>query len=179
MASKDFSFDTHKNFLVDFYMKFLYQYEGLYQYLEENSIFWNDEIEFIISIIVKSIKQLKNEKDTLIIKKRLKDRSDKNFITDLLKKTIEKESIIKKLVEKHLTNWEYERLALMDKIILSMAITEIIEIPEIPVRASFDEYIEISKWYSTQRSSKFVNGVLDSVIKKLDKEGKIKLLSNY
>ena len=100
--------------------------------------------------------------------------SIKKFYVDLMKKTAENNKRFDELIENKSKNWEFARIAIMDKIILRLAICEFLYFPDIPPKVTIDEAIEISKKFSTEKSSSFINGILDSILMDLRKEGKIK-----
>lgn len=173
MEADDNSFDADKQFLIKFFDRFLKNEETLYLNLEEQSIYWNDEIEFLISITIKTIKDLKSgspaEIPTLF-----RNEDDRDFALRLLRKAIANHTDHFKLIEKLANNWDVERIAYLDMLIMSLAITEFIEFPSVPVKVSLNEYIELAKSYSTARSGLFVNGILDKAIEQLRTDGVIK-----
>ncbi|MFW5804011.1 MAG: transcription antitermination protein NusB [bacterium] len=158
-----------KQILVDIFTNIILLNEDLEQTLEEQSIFWNDDIDFVIGMIVKTLKNVKNEDNQEDIKlfPLFKNDDDREFVKTLFRKSILKFQENNKLIDNHTKNWEIERIAFIDILLLNLAITEIAEFSSIPTRVSFNEYIEISKFYSTEKSSVFINGVLDKVIKEM------------
>jgi len=168
------NYSTDKKFIIGFYQEFLENSELLYQILEEKSIYWNDEIEFVINMVIKTIKDFKFEKGTLCTLLPLfKNDDDKQFAKNLFRKTVLNSTEYLKLIEDHTKNWDIERIAFIDILIMQMAIAEVIEFPSIPIKVTLNEYIEIIKYYSTTKSSTFINGILDKVINTLQKENKI------
>ncbi|MFC2096838.1 transcription antitermination protein NusB [Bacteroidota bacterium] len=151
--------------------------ELLHQTLEEKNIYWNDDLEFVVSIIQKALKKLKPDSKKFI-PELFKDKEDKKYARDLFRMSVLNYDTNMTLIEKYTDNWDIERIAFMDIIIMQLAITEIIEIKSIPVKVSLNEYIEISKYYSTLKSSIFINGILDKIIlflrenKKINKTGR-------
>jgi len=169
------SYIDDKKFIIDIFEKQIANSELLYQILEEQSIYWNDDIEFVISMIIKTLKNFneKSNENTLLMDL-FKNEDDIEFTKTLYRKTILNHEENVKLIEKFTKNWDVERIAFMDVLIMELAITEIMEIHSIPTKVSFNEYIEISKIYSTDKSSNFINGILDKIIDTLKKENKIK-----
>ena len=144
------------------------------EYLEDKSIYWNDNIEIVETFVLKSIKQFeeaKGAKQPLL--PMFKDAQDKAYAVQLFRKTLVKGQEYRELIEQHLRNWESERIASMDFIIMQMAVAELINFPSIPTNVTMNEYIDLAKHYSTPKSGNFINGVLDSVTNQLKKEGKL------
>ncbi len=149
----------------------LYNSKDLYSKLEEQNIFWNSDIDFVIDMINKTVASFKKNKPEIIVFPELfKKEDDKTFVRDLLLKTVLNHKKYEEIIKSQIVNWDYERIAFSDKITLLMAISEIIEFPSIPIKVSFNEYIELAKNYGTQKSGSFVNGVLDKIIKYMKKE---------
>jgi transcription antitermination protein NusB len=147
------------------------QSEPMFQYIEETSIYWNDEVDYIISIVEKTIKQFKESKVSGgEIYPVMKDDEVKNFAKSLFTETINKWSDYNIYIDAKLKNWEQERVAEIDVILLQIAITEAILFSEIPLKATLNEYIELAKWYSTDKSNIFVNGILHSIFETLQSQ---------
>lgn len=173
MESADDSFETDKQFLIKLFDRLIKNEEQLYLNLEEQSIYWNDEVEFLISIATKTIKDL--EPDTpAVIPPLFRADDDREFVLRLLRKSIANHAEHYKLIEKLADNWDVERIAYLDILIMNLAITEFEEFPSVPVKVSLNEYIELAKMYSTTRSGIFVNGILDKAIEQLRADGAIK-----
>ena len=122
------------------------------------------------TIIFGNIKDGKNLDQNLVFK----DISDKNFALQLFNNTIKYNKEYENIIVEFARNWDLERIAIMDQLFLKMAFTEILTMPEIPIKVSMNEYIEIAKYYSTAKSKLFVNGILDNFVKSYTLEGKIK-----
>lgn len=164
-----------KAFVSRLFTEIIVNIEDIYDVLEEQSIYWNDEIEYVLSMIGKSVKKFEESKlNTNKIVAEFEDEDDTKFIKTLLRKTILNHKENLDLIEENTKNWEIDRIAYMDTIILEMSLTELVEFPQIPIKVSFNEYLELSKIYSTQKSSTFINGILDKMAKKLLEEGTIK-----
>lgn len=160
--------------LISFiYTDIIAKNEEIIQSLEEGSIFWNDDYEFLISSIVKLIASIKSEEGKLKIPSVFSHKDDELFVKDLLHKTIQMHAENEKLISSYTRNWDVERIAQLDILLMEMAITEFLCMDEVPVKVSLNEYIELSKYYSTEKSWAFINGVLDKIIDTLRKEKRI------
>ncbi|MDR2848481.1 MAG: transcription antitermination factor NusB [Bacteroidales bacterium] len=166
------NYEKDKELLINFFTNELEHNDLLSQIMEEQSVFWNDDMDFAVTFVVKTIKGMHSGKDVPIAPM-YKSEDDKIFAHELLLATVKNYDEYGKLIEKHAENWDIERIALTDKLIIQMAINELIEFPFIPINVTFDEYIELPKSYSTPKSSVFINGLLDKISEELTKEGKI------
>lgn len=165
MCQQDISFETHKQFIIDLFADIISD-DLLFQMLEEKSIFWNDDFELVLSIVHKTLKNVREDSvDTdNIFFPIYKPEEDSEFARVLMRKTILENDENIKLIDKFTYNWEIERISDMDKLIMSCAISELKHFPSIPVKVTLDEYIEISKSYSSPKSGAFINGVLDKAV---------------
>ena len=145
--------------------------EDIEEALEGLSIYWNDDVEIIETFVLKTIKRFKedagNRQELLPM---YKDDEDAEFVVQLFRQTIQHEQAYRELIERHTKNWESERVAMMDMVIMQVALAEIMNFPKIPTKVTLNEYIDAAKYYSTPKSSVFINGVLDSILKELKKE---------
>lgn len=168
-------FNEDKKFITDVYSKIIINNEDLYQILEEQSIFWNDDVEFVIGMIIKTFRNFKAKpEDPERLMPLFKNDEDKDFAKKLFRKAVLNHQENEKLISSFIKNWDVERVAFMDIVVMSIAISEMIEFNDIPVKVSLDEYIEIAKFYSTEKSNVFINGILDKLVEHLKGEGKIK-----
>jgi len=174
MNAEKNDYAADKKFVEKIFMNILAKDEDFYALMEDKSIYWNDEIEFILSMVVRTIKQSKpgDDQNTSLLPL-FKDSDDEEFVRVLFRKTVLKHDENLKQIQDNTKNWDLERIAFMDILIMEMSLTEIQEFKSIPVKASFNEYLEIAKFYSTSNSSPFINGLLDKMVKDLQKEGKI------
>jgi transcription antitermination protein NusB len=148
--------------------------EELNEVLEEQSIYWNDDLDTIITFVMKTIKRFKAETGAnQELLPMFKNDTDKRFASELFCTSIRKREIYRTLINEAIKNWDIERLAMMDLFILQVALAEILDIDGIPVNVSFNEYIDIAKSYSSQKSGMFINGTLDHIVTKLRKENKL------
>lgn len=148
--------------------------EELEAMMEDYSIFWTDDLEIVLSFVMKTIRRAQEEDGALItLMPKYKEEEDAEFAKDLLVKAIAEQEKARKLVANQTKNWDVDRLSLIDMTIMQLAITEFLDFPTIPYTVTLNEYIEIAKMYSTEQAPTFINGVLDAVYKKLDKEGEV------
>jgi transcription antitermination protein NusB len=170
-ASNDFNSD--KELLINIFTQEFEGWELLYQLLEEQSIFWNDDIEFVLGMILNTIEHFRENGLEAKLMPLYKNDEDRDFGTKLLRKSVLNYQEYRTLIDKHTKNWEIERIAAMDILIMVLAITEIMEFPSIPVKVTLNEYIDIARFYSTAKSNEFVNGILDKIVIDLQNENKI------
>lgn len=167
------SFDEDLRLVTDFYSKELEDDEALEEALEEQSIFWADDLGFALVMVVKMLSSMRRSHTALKIPAKFKSEEDEAFARTLFEKSAMQFERNRGLIDRLAGNWDVERIAFMDIIIMSVAITELKEFPSIPVKVTLDEYIEISKYYSTPNSSIFINGILDKAAETLAAEGEI------
>lgn len=168
MLNKECSYKDDKWLVSKIFNNLILPLEDLDEILEDQSIYWNDDLEFVISMIIKTIKKFEeNDPEDKALLPLYKNEDDRDFVIKLFRKGVANFSKNKELIDEHTKNWEVDRIAFLDILLLDLAITEITEFPSIPVKVTFNEYIEISKFYSTQKSSVFINGVLDKILKVL------------
>ncbi|MDR1729605.1 MAG: transcription antitermination factor NusB [Prevotellaceae bacterium] len=180
MQSKDDSYQNDKEVWRMIFKKMLSESEILGKELEEISIYWNDDAETVISFLLKTIKQFDEANGiNQPLLSMFKDDEDRVFAKELLRNAIYDGKEYKDMIQEHTQNWEVDRLAFMDMIIMQAALAEVHTFPSIPVNVTMNEYIEIAKYYSTAKSSVFINGILDSIIDKLRKDNKIIKVAYY
>lgn len=148
--------------------------EELDEILEEKSIYWNDDLEFLLSNIVQGIKKLKDKADVKYsIKDVFKNEEDEDFAKKLIIKTALNTIKYDKTILDTLKKWELERIAFTDRVILHLGLCEMTEFPDMPVKVTINEYLDIAKFYSTEKSSVFINGILDKIYSELKSENKL------
>ena len=167
------SFEDDRNFLADLYTEVIAPSEKLYDYLEDHKLTWLDDLPGINTLILKQIKQLKSERDVVVIPEVYKDEDDKEFVKNLFRKTVLNEVELSKEYIDKTPNWDVDRIAELDTIILKMAICELLKFPSIPTKVTINEYLEIAKEYSTPKSSIFINGILDNLVKEFEKDKRL------
>jgi transcription antitermination protein NusB len=173
MSNATSSFEDDRNFLADLYTEVIAPSEKLYDYLEDHKLTWLDDLPGINTLILKQIKQLKSERDVVVIPEVYKDEDDKEFVKNLFRKTVLNEVELSKEYIDKTPNWDVERIAELDTIILKMAICELLKFPSIPTKVTINEYLEIAKEYSTPKSSIFINGILDNLVKEFEKDKRL------
>jgi transcription antitermination protein NusB len=161
-----------KKFIIRLVNDLFANSEDLINCLEEQSIYWNDDMEYILIMIEKTLKKFKADSgEKTLLMPLFKNKEDENFVKILFRKSVLNTKSCSELIDNNTTNWELERIALMDILVMQLAITEILEFPEIPVKVTLNEYIEIAKYYCTSKSSTFVNGILDNIVKEIRQKG--------
>lgn len=165
MTSKEDSFEADKNFIIALFTEVIAPNEKLYDYLEDYKLTWVDDIPLVNTMIAKQLRQIKEDNNAFNVPKLYKDIDDKDFVRNLFRKTVLNETELTKEFIDKTPNWDTERIAEIDAIMLKMAICEILKFPSIPVKVTINEYLEIAKEYSTPKSSIFINGILDNLIK--------------
>jgi transcription antitermination factor NusB len=168
------TFEEDKEFIVELFADVIVPNEKLYDYLEDNKLTWVDDIPVVNTHIIKQLKVVKPiEEGNFRIPKLFKDNEDRDFVKDLFRKTILNEKELAKEYDDKTPNWDSDRIAEIDTIILKMAICEFLKFPSIPVKVTLNEYLEVAKEYSTPKSSIFINGILDNLVKELQTSGRI------
>jgi len=175
MTAGESGYAEDKRLVTLVYTHMIFPSELLAYILEEQSIYWNDDIEFITSMIVKTLKKYKEtdgpDKKLLEL---YKNEEDRKYVIDLFRQTILHRDEYVEYIKENTRNWDLDRIAFMDILIMQMAIAELIAFPSIPTKVTLNEYLEISKYYSTSKSNIFINGVLDKVVAQLREEKKFK-----
>ena len=135
------------------------------------SLYWNDDREVVDTFVLKTIKRFDpaNGANQELVPE-YKDIEDQDFATRLFRRVIINDEYYRSLIGKCIKNWEFNRLAYMDVIIMQIAVAEFLSFPQIPISVTINEYVEIAKWYSTPKSAGYVNGTLDALAKMLKKE---------
>ncbi|MDR1585444.1 MAG: transcription antitermination factor NusB [Prevotellaceae bacterium] len=173
-APAEKSYNADKDLWRTIYKKVILANEALDNSLEEQSIYWTDDIEIVASFIIKTIKRFDETKaDRQELLPMFKDEEDSDFARKLLRSVLSNNTEYRELIDKHTRNWELDRIAFMDIVIMEIALAELIHFPTIPLNVTLNEYIEISKSYSTEKSATFINGVIDNIANELKKENKL------
>ena len=169
--NKEDNYEVDREFWRQVFKNIICTSDYVEEYLEDKSIYWNDDISIIETFAIKTIKKFDEKagsKQALL--PMFKDADDKIFATRLFHQTILKGKDYRERIYKHMKNWESERIANMDLLIMQVAVAEILNFPTIPTCVSLNEYIDMAKYYSTPKSGNFINGILDSVVNELKKE---------
>lgn len=171
LENPDDSYETDKEFWRAVFKKLICGNAFIEEYLEDKSIYWNDDIEIVETFTLKTIKQFEEKKgNKQPLLPMFKDLEDKSFAIKLFRQSLLKASDYRQRIDNHMKNWETERIANMDLIIMQVALAEIMTFPTIPISVTLNEYIDAAKYYSTPKSGTFINGILDSIVSELKKE---------
>ncbi|MFT4575682.1 MAG: N utilization substance protein B [Polaribacter sp.] len=172
LNSTESSFKEDKTFVQDFFKEIIAPEEKLAEYYEDQNISWLDDIPFVNTWIVRTLSKLKQNK-IFVLDRLYKDEDDQKFVLELFRKVILHHTSYEEEISTKTPNWEADRIADVDMILIKMAITEFLKFPSIPVRVTINEYIEISKDYSTNKSGYFINGVLDKLSREFTADKRI------
>jgi N utilization substance protein B len=176
MAAEENSFELDRQFVADLFKKEIANFELIHDYFENKNIFWIDDIDLMCSMVLKTIKTVEpsdDEKKPILALH--KDEEDElTFVKTLIRKTFQMDEVNTQIIDELTKNWEIDRIAKMDIILLKMALTELKVLSSIPKKVTLNEYIEISKFYSTPKSQVFINGILDKAIPLLEERGELK-----
>lgn len=174
MESDEISFDADRDFIVEIFKNIIAPNDKLYEFLEDDQLTWIDDLPIVNTFLLKKLKKLTDYSTESLLPALKVDKEDLDFGLNLLRKcSLKSEELIQQYVDKT-ANWDKERIADLDAILLQMAICEFMNFPSIPVRVSLNEYLEIAKEYSSPKSSIFINGILDTVSNELKESGKLK-----
>jgi N utilization substance protein B len=166
MNQKTDSFRNDKRIAIFFFSDILYNSEELYTCLEEQSIYWNGDVDYIITKITHIIDNINKEQpEAFVLPAVYKQEEDRTFMTDLMRNTFLHIKEYSEIIDQNVINWDIERISDTDKIILLTAVSEIVKFPSIPVKVTFNEYIELAKLFGSEKSGSFINGILDKIIK--------------
>lgn len=174
MASQERSFREDLALVTDFYTNELESSEMLEDVLDEQSILWNDDLGFALIMVTRTLSNMRPSHSEVKVVPKFKSEDDLAYAKELFEKAALGYDENLALIERFTRNWDIERIAFMDNVIMATATAELMAFPSIPIKVTLDEYIEIAKYYSTQSSSTFINGVLDKVVTTLTEDGRIK-----
>lgn len=168
------SYAEDREFWRKIYKKIIFNNAELDQVLEDQSLYWNDDKEIVDTFVVKTIKRFdeKNGAKQELLPE-FKDDDDKEYARRLFRRTVLNADYYRHLIAENTKNWDLNRIAFMDVIIMQIALAEILSFPNIPISVSLNEYVDIAKLYSTHRSGGFINGTLDGIVNQLKKENKL------
>lgn len=169
------SFAEDKAILLELFKKYIANYEPLHEYLDELSIYWQDDLDLICVMVLRTIKDLKpTATDFFEVMPLYKDEEeDSQFVKLLFSQAVRHQTTHFELIDSKAGNWELERIAVMDRLIMNLALCEAKYFNNIPLKVTLNEYIEISKFYSTPKSNGFINGILDRLFVELKTGGEI------
>ncbi|SEI02011.1 NusB antitermination factor [Paenimyroides aquimaris] len=167
------NFEEDKEFAIKLFTDFIAPNEKIYEFLEDYKISWIDDIPVVNTAILKQLEGLKDASSYFKLNKVFKDDEDKDFAKQLFRKTALNADVFVKEYEDKTRNWELDRIAEVDTIILNLGVCELQKFPSIPVKVTINEYLELAKEYSTPKSSIFINGILDALVKEYRLENKL------
>ena len=174
MAKETLTYEDDRELWRKLYRSVIAQNETIDEILEEQSLYWNDDKAIVDTFVLKTIKRFEPENGAeQELMPEYKDDEDKEFARKLLRTAITGAEAYRKLMENNAKNWDMERFAFMDILIMQVALAEILSFPSIPTTVSLNEYVEVAKMYSTPKSGSFVNGMLDSIVNQLKRENKL------
>lgn len=171
MVNEVDDYSTDREFWRKVYKSIIMKDDRLSEVLEDKSLYWNDDREIVDTFVLKTIKRFEEEnKENQELLPEYKDEEDREFAVKLFRTTILNDEDHRRLIAQCVKNWEFDRLAFMDVVIMQIAIAEILGFVQIPTVVSINEYVDIAKYYSTPKSAAYVNGILDAVVKRLKRE---------
>jgi N utilization substance protein B len=174
LADEKSDYTKDKEVWRKIFKKVILASEELDNSIEDQSIFWTDDVEMVISFIIKTIKRFDEETGAFQeLLPMFKDQEDADFASKLILGALKNGESYRKIIDENTKNWDLDRIAFMDILIMEVAISELMDFPTIPVNVTLNEYIEIAKNYSTDKSGTFINGVLDKIVDLLKKENKL------
>jgi N utilization substance protein B len=167
---------VHRKFVERIFSQFVLDNDVIYSLFQERSIYWDfEDCDFTISMVIRYIDKIKSEEKYKVLPEMFKDEEeDKRFVKNLFRRTISNDKENSKMIDEKTQNWDMDRIALLDVLLMKMALTEFMHFTSIPVKVSLNEYIEISKLFSTPKSKVFINGVLDKLLSELKEAKKLK-----
>jgi len=174
MKTRVSDFKEDKDFVVDVFKEVIAPNDKLYDYLEDKNLTWLDDLPTVNTTILKLLRKAKTTSpEGYFTPKLYKDSEDKQFAINLFRKTLLNRTAINKEIEQKTKNWDADRIANVDYVLLQMAICEVKSFSSIPVKVTINEYLEIAKEYSTPKSSIFINGILDKLVKEYESLGEL------
>lgn len=168
------NFKDDRSFVLDIFKQVVAPNEKLHDYLEDKNITWVDDLPVVNTAVVSFIKKLKkSDDDILLLPNLVKDQEDIDFGIDLFKKTKLHEKSYLEIIDEKTPNWDRDRIAQLDVLMIQMGICEFQKFPSIPVKVTINEYLELAKEYSTPKSNIFINGILDKISKEFSENGEL------
>ena len=174
MAASESTYELDRELWRKLYKTFVYNNADLDTLLEDQSLYWNDDKSIVDTFVLKTIKRFapENGADQELLPE-FKDEDDREFARRLFRRSILNCDYYRHLIGEHIRNWDLDRVAFMDVVVMQCALAEIMSFPNIPVSVTLNEYVDIAKIYSTAKSGAFVNGTLDGIVNQLKKDGKL------
>lgn len=181
MSKEEITYDDDKKAVIQLLKNYLLKNESFLDYLAELKLYWESDFQYVGLSFLKFLKEFKqSDSASKSITKSFgfDEKEIRDFALDLFRKCVSHYDEFDSMFDKHIENWDKERIAFMDTLIIKMGLVELVYCPEIPVRVTLNEYIEMAKEFSTERSNLFVNGLLDRFLIDLRAAGKIRKLEN-
>ncbi len=174
MTNGKSGYEADKDVVIQLFKDIIAPNEKIYEYFEDDKLTWVDDIPIVNTFLVKRLRKVSEpSNESFFLPALLKDQQDMDFANELLTKTLLNDAKWEKEIEGKTPNWDNDRIAEIDSIILKMAICELLNFSSIPEKVTLNEYLEIAKEYSTPKSSIFINGVLDKLAKEYKSSGKL------
>ncbi|SHJ25457.1 transcription antitermination factor NusB [Pseudozobellia thermophila] len=174
MKATSHDYDGDREFMITLFKDIIAPNEKIYDYFEDDKLTWVDDFPIVNTFILKRLKKVKeSHPSSFFLPRLLKDDDDMQFAQKLLGKTLLNDAQLTKEIEGKTPNWDKDRIADIDAILLKMAICELLNFPSIPEKVTINEALEIAKEYSTPKSSIFINGILDKLVKEYKATGKL------
>jgi N utilization substance protein B len=168
------SFDLDREFVIKMFKQLIANNERIQDHLEDKSIYWIDDLDLIASMIIKTMKKWEaTDNDYVEILPLYRDKEDLVFAKTLYRNVISDSESLDALIKEKAKNWDIDRIALMDMLVMKLAVTEAKQFKNIPTKVTMNEFIEIAKFYSTPKSKSFINGILDNLFSELTESGEI------
>lgn len=174
LEAEEDSYEQDQQFWAKAFKQLICDNEMIDEHLEDKSIFWNDDVEIIESFVLKTIKRFKEDQPAnKVLLPMFKEEEDRTFAIKLLRQTFLKKTEYRELIGRYLTNWDADRVANIDMVILQIALAEIFAFPTIHTSISMNEYIEIAKYYSSPKKVPFINATLESIVRDAKRDHKL------
>ncbi len=174
MLSGKSSYEEDKDLIIALFKELIAPNEKMYEYFEDDKLTWVDDFPIVNTFLLKQLRKVtENKNESFFLPSLLKDQEDMVFARTLLTKTLLKNTEWEKEIEGKTPNWDKDRIAEIDAVLLKMAICELLNFPSIPEKVTINEFLEIAKEYSTPKSSIFINGILDKLVKEYRENGKL------
>lgn len=164
---------SDRTLVENFYIETAQNNDLLEDVVEEQSIMWCDDVNYALIMVVRTLESCREKQEELPLRREYKSEDDLSFTKELFRKAVVNFNAYQEYIERFTQNWDVDRIAFFDNVIMACAMAELLNFDSIPVKVTLDEYIEIAKYYSTPASSVFINGVLDKIVEELRKEGRI------
>jgi len=175
MEEEETTFKIDRKLIIDLYTEIIAPNDKLYDYIEDARLTWIDDLPMINMAVLRRLGKLKPASpESSLLPSLFKNEEDVHFGTELLEKTVANETFLANEITENTPNWDKERIADVDMVLIKMALCEFLKFPTIPVKVTINEYLEISKEYSTPKSSIFINGILDKLVKQYEREKRLK-----